>query len=136
MFLAVLPTGQNRTRRFYRYGHRIVVGAAVGQRFCAGWSGVAAGCDNDRAAIAIAALVLHNRMSTMERRPSTAAALLTPRERDCIGYIAEGQSDNDIADRLGISVSTVITHVQNARRKLGAKTRAQAVAVCLASGGL
>ncbi len=90
----------------------------------------------ERVAIEIAALTLHNRMSLLARTPSRTASVLTARERDCIAYIAEGKSDNDIAAHLGVSVSTVITHVQNARRKLGAKTRAQAVAVCLASGGL
>ena len=63
-----------------------------------------------------------------------AGPRLSPRERDCIGLIAEGKSDWEIGEILGVAETTVITHVQSARRKLGARTRAHAVALCLLSG--
>ena len=53
---------------------------------------------------------------------------LTKRERDCLHLIAEGKSNGQIADELGLAVPTVATHVDRARAKLQAKTRAQAVA--------
>lgn len=62
--------------------------------------------------------------------------LLTPRERDCLSYVADGLSDQAIADRLGIGASTAHAHVENAKRKLAAKTRAQAVARAFARGEL
>ena len=88
----------------------------------------------DRRAIGAAGLVLHLRM--MQLTPSAAAthARLSPRERDCLGLVAEGRSDWEIGERLGIAETTVISHMQAARRKLGARTRAQAVALALMAG--
>ncbi len=88
----------------------------------------------DRSAIQFASLVLHNRMRGLSSLASPNLPKLTRRERDCIGFIAEGKSDWDISVILGVSHTTVISHVQNAKRKLGAATRAQAVARCLTSG--
>lgn len=85
----------------------------------------------ERRAIELAGLVLHNRMRALSPEPPRARDALSPRERDCILLISEGCSDAEIADRLGVATTTVVTHVQNARRKLGARTRAQAVALCL-----
>lgn len=55
-------------------------------------------------------------------------APLTPRERDCLQFIARGMRVDAIADRLGIATVTVDLHLRAARRKLGAKTTAEAVA--------
>jgi DNA-binding CsgD family transcriptional regulator len=85
----------------------------------------------ERRAIEVASLVLHERMRALHTAWADAPLSLSPRERDCMGFIAEGCSDSEIADRLGVGEATVMTHVQSVRRKLGAKTRAQAVARCL-----
>ena len=42
--------------------------------------------------------------------------------------MADGRRDKEIADLLGITEATVRFHIDNARRKLGARNRAQAVA--------
>ena len=42
--------------------------------------------------------------------------------------IAEGLTSSEISRRLGVSVSTVNTHVRSAKRKLGARTRIEAAA--------
>ncbi|WP_414652716.1 response regulator transcription factor [Hyphomicrobium sp.] len=63
-----------------------------------------------------------------------AALSLTRRERQCLQGLAIGCSNNDIAKRLEISVPTVALHLSNARRKLDAKTREQAVALAVAHG--
>ena len=81
----------------------------------------------ERAAIEVAALVLHGRMRALAG-PAPPAPRLTSRERDCLLFIGEGKSDGRIADLLGLGVPTVATHIKSARMKLGAKTRAQAVA--------
>jgi LuxR family transcriptional regulator, quorum-sensing system regulator BjaR1 len=60
--------------------------------------------------------------------PETPRARLTTRERDSLTYVAEGKTDWEIAKILGISETTARTHVDNARRKLGAVNRAHAVA--------
>ena len=56
------------------------------------------------------------------------AAALTPRQRQIVTLIAQGATDADIATVLRISRSTAHKHVQNARHRLGAKTRSQLVA--------
>jgi LuxR family transcriptional regulator, quorum-sensing system regulator BjaR1 len=59
---------------------------------------------------------------------SDRAPVLSPRERECLQWVAAGKSDWDIGMILGISASTVEKHLLAARRKLGAMNRAQAVA--------
>jgi LuxR family quorum sensing-dependent transcriptional regulator len=49
--------------------------------------------------------------------------LLTPREAECLRWAGHGLTDPEVADLLGISRRTVGVHVENARRKLGARTR-------------
>jgi PAS domain S-box-containing protein len=64
---------------------------------------------------------------------STGAAELplTKREREVVTLIALGQETGEIAEDLHISPETVRTHVRNAMSKLGARTRAQLVAIVL-----
>jgi PAS domain S-box-containing protein len=64
------------------------------------------------------------------RRP---AGSLTTREREVITLIAMGRETNEIAEQLHISSETVRTHVRNAMSKLGARTRAQLVAIALST---
>ena len=59
---------------------------------------------------------------------SDARALLTPRELDVLAAIADGDTNKAIARRLGISLHTVKFHVESVFRKLGARTRTEAVA--------
>lgn len=54
---------------------------------------------------------------------------LSGRERDVLRLIAAGYSDAMIAARLHLSETTVKTHVGTLRTHLGAKTRAEAVAI-------
>ena len=58
--------------------------------------------------------------------------LLTVRERDALALVAEGKTDWEISVILGVTESTARFHVDNARRKLGAVSRAQAVAQLVA----
>lgn len=60
--------------------------------------------------------------------PAADLPALTPRERDCLAYVADGRTDRQIAELLSISEPTVRFHLNNARQKLGAANRAQAVA--------
>ena len=61
-------------------------------------------------------------------------ARLTPREHEVITLLALGLTSGEIAEKLVISPETVRIHVRNARRRLGARTRAQAIALALRSG--
>ena len=61
---------------------------------------------------------------------------LTPREAQVLGLVAAGLETRAIAEQLVISYTTVETHVRNAMRRLGAHTRAHAVALAILGGAL
>ena len=50
--------------------------------------------------------------------------ILTKREKDILYYIANGFSNQDIAEKLKISVRTVETHKSNLMQKLNLKSSA------------
>ena len=54
--------------------------------------------------------------------------LLTPRELEVLGAIGEGLTNKAIARRLDISLHTVKFHIESLFRKLGVRTRTEAVA--------
>jgi len=54
-------------------------------------------------------------------------ALLTPRELEILGAMGKGQTNKMIARHLDISLHTVKFHVESIFRKLGVRTRAEAV---------
>jgi DNA-binding NarL/FixJ family response regulator len=60
---------------------------------------------------------------------------LTPRERQIVKLVAEGNSNKIIAQLLGVSVKTVETHRSSAMRKVGAKSSAD-LALYAARNGL
>lgn len=59
---------------------------------------------------------------------------LTERESEVLGAMAEGLSNEKIAEALFISEGTVKTHVKSILRKLNAKDRTQAVGIALREG--
>lgn len=59
---------------------------------------------------------------------------LTEREREIMTLVASGLQSGDIAERLFLSPETIKSHVHNAMSKLGAHTRAHAVAIALVTG--
>lgn len=63
-----------------------------------------------------------------ELADSAVQSILTPRELDVIDAIGEGLSNKAIARKLEISLHTVKFHIESLLRKLGARTRAEAVA--------
>lgn len=54
---------------------------------------------------------------------------LTRREQECLEWCARGLTTKEIAGQLSRSAATVTLHLENAARKLGARNRAQAVAL-------
>lgn len=56
---------------------------------------------------------------------------LSPREREILGLLARGLTGEQIAERLVLSPETIRTHIRNAREKLGASTRVEAVTMAL-----
>ncbi|MFZ2177338.1 MAG: LuxR C-terminal-related transcriptional regulator [Rhodococcus sp. (in: high G+C Gram-positive bacteria)] len=59
---------------------------------------------------------------------------LNPRELEVLGNLATGRRNKAIADRLGISESTVKFHVAGVLRKLGVTSRGEAGAIALEAG--
>jgi DNA-binding CsgD family transcriptional regulator len=64
-------------------------------------------------------------------RETDGHALLTPRELEVLATLAEGMTNKAIARRLNISLHTVKFHIESLFRKLGARTRTEAVAKAL-----
>lgn len=69
-------------------------------------------------------------------RRRTAARPLSPREREVLRLVAEGRTNGEIAQRLGIGVETAKGLVERTFRKLGARRRAEAVAAAYERGFL
>jgi RNA polymerase sigma factor (sigma-70 family) len=65
---------------------------------------------------------------------SPALDALTDREREVMKLVAEGLSNEEIAERLVVSPATAKTHVSRAMVKLGARDRAQLVVFAFESG--
>jgi PAS domain S-box-containing protein len=84
----------------------------------------------------VAAYLAEPGQDTRLLRPQRArrAGQLTRREQESLRLVAMGMTTTAAAEQLGISPETVRTHVRNAMNKLGARTRAQAIAVAMRDG--
>ena len=61
-------------------------------------------------------------------------AVLTEREREVVGLVGEGLSNDEIAARLFLSPATAKTHVSRAMVKLRVRDRAQLVVLAYETG--
>jgi DNA-binding NarL/FixJ family response regulator len=61
-------------------------------------------------------------------------AVLTTREREVVGLVATGMSNEEIAEHLHVSRLTAKTHANRAMMKLGARDRAQLVVIAYQTG--
>jgi DNA-binding NarL/FixJ family response regulator len=66
--------------------------------------------------------------------PDRSLTVLTDRERELVGLVGEGLSNDEIAQRLVLSPATVKTHVNRAMSKLHARDRAQLVVFAYEAG--
>lgn len=57
--------------------------------------------------------------------PARVKELLTPRELDTVRLVGQGLSNKQIAQHLGVSVTTVRTHLNKAYDKLGSESRVE-----------
>jgi DNA-binding NarL/FixJ family response regulator len=67
-------------------------------------------------------------------KPHPLLDTLTEREREIVGLVGEGLSNDEIAERLVVSPATARTHVSRSMIKLGARDRAQLVVFAYQSG--
>jgi len=91
-----------------------------------------------RGALTLLGLSVHERAVTLLARQvaddSMVRPHLTPRERECLQWVAAGKNTSIISDIMNISVSTVDAHIQSIMRKLNAQTRAHAAVRAAALG--
>jgi two-component system nitrate/nitrite response regulator NarL len=62
------------------------------------------------------------------------AAYLTPRERQCLAMLTAGRDTTTIAATLGVSTTTVRSHIQSVLTKLGVHSRLEAASVAARHG--
>ncbi|UPJ47686.1 autoinducer binding domain-containing protein [Bradyrhizobium sp. 200] len=97
------------------------------ERLVADWKGL----------VQLAGVYFHSHVSSKLGVPSTdkrSGTELTQRERQCLAWTAQGKTVADIAVLVQIAPRTVVFHLENARRKLGAASIAQCVAEALRRG--
>jgi DNA-binding CsgD family transcriptional regulator len=81
------------------------------------------------------ALRLERRLAAVAHPgPDPGTRRLSARQRDCLAWIARGDSSKQVARRLDLSVHTVEGHVNAAIRRLGAANRTEAVMIAMARG--
>jgi DNA-binding CsgD family transcriptional regulator len=83
-------------------------------------------------AIAAQFHVAHNAL--LARGYETQTPVLTPRERECLAWAAQGKSSWDIGMLLSVSESTVNFHIKNALHKLDTSSRIVAVVKAIRLG--
>ncbi|WP_433368163.1 response regulator [Streptosporangium sp. CA-115845] len=77
---------------------------------------------------------LINRYVTQPLNTGTGLKELTNREREAVALVAQGLSNDQIAERMVISPQTAKTHINRAMAKLHARDRAQLVIIAYESG--
>ena len=82
--------------------------------------------DRDRAVLTLLRPHLHQAYLDAERRRHPVPRL-TPRQTDLLRLVAAGHTNTQIAHRLGISESTVRTHLENIYGRLQVSSRTAAV---------
>jgi len=84
---------------------------------------------DDRESIRLTRILRHRRHldSTQRQRVNR----LTPRQMEILQLVADGIPSTEIAERLGVSLLTLRTHLQNILTRLGVHTKLEAVAVAI-----
>jgi len=73
-------------------------------------------------------------LSIINQEVENVVAVLTRREQQILQYIADGNTNKQIAKTLNISEQTIKNHVSAILRKLNANDRAHAVVLAIRNG--
>lgn len=83
----------------------------------------------------ISSFVIQDYISQKKRTPKLkSTTTLTSREREVLQLIAEGQSNKEIAQKLKLSLKTVLVHRNNIMQKLDMHNQAQLIRFALKEG--
>ena len=85
--------------------------------------------DSIRRALALA--VEQRSLQARQAEVATRLALLTPREHEVMEMVADGRSNKEIANALGVSAKTVEAHRARVMEKTGARSLAELVRMVL-----
>lgn len=118
-----------------RAGLIVPIHGPAGPRGVAMFHGAEPGPDlRQRGVLALLGHVAFARLAELAEFRPEVQATLTQREAALLRAVGRGLDDAGIAAESGITIRTVRFHLANARRKLGARSRAEAVAMALRSG--
>ncbi len=78
-------------------------------------------------ALELITLYFHTRLVALRSRAPDEGTKLSNREVECLHWASAGKTDWEIGEILTISGETAHRHIENAKKKLGVKTRVQAV---------
>lgn len=91
-------------------------------------------CQTEEGAPGDDALAAILRLVELDAGAAAGLEELTEREREVLGQVVKGVTNDEIAARLSISVHTVTRHLTHIYRKLGVRGRAEAVRYALERG--
>lgn len=77
---------------------------------------------------------LHPRNGAVMKGEKIPVVSLSPRQHECLTLVAQGKSDWEIAQILGISRDTVHEYVEAARQKYGVRRRIQLILKMIQDG--
>ena len=86
------------------------------------------------AGLHLAGLLVHQSFQESAAQTAPPPSCLSPRERECLLWLAQGLRTAQIADQIGLASVTVDLHLKGARKKLEAATREEALAKAIMSG--
>lgn len=125
--------------RAFRLAHGYTIPLSHDPCFPASCSFVSETGDLDPVALAVARkimIAIYGRANLLIRGDGSVEKTLSSRERQCLALKAQGADDAEIALTLTISDATVRRHIEQAKRRLSAKSREHAIAIAIQSGQL
>lgn len=124
-FVTMSVVLENRTFFTERRNKTIVLSPSLDHAQLAGFHTICTNVTEEQLVRAILALEqhAHGRGQHLPEMPAHANAMpLSSREVEVLSLIAKGLMNKEIADRLNIGLTTVISHRKNIQEKLGVKT--------------
>ncbi len=131
---ASLPCNMASSMREHGYGSLICQNLPVGDAVF-----IAAYCATDDASMSTeeAELAQMRAIYALGQRLKTKQAATSPlsvRERECLSWVAEGKTTEEVALILGVSANTINAYVAKAIQKVAATNRAMAIATAIRTG--